>query len=382
MHKTESFALSSGSKISKPFINQLYFPLVEEKYICISKSSKFPSENYGFLDDVAFHINPYLEKNDIKIIQIGTTSESSIYYSKNYNFLNINQAAYIIKNSLLYIGNLNIYSNIASMFGVKIVCPSKISYINSIKPYWSKASNCKILQSNRKNFKPISAPEESPKTINDIHPEKVGKAILDLLKIKNNLNKIKTLYTGSGYESKTIEIIPNFVPEPNFPIEGVLNVRLDKHFDVNNLIKIAQSKKVNIVTDQVIDKNSLKLIKDNIESITFYINSETDPKEIDYLSQLGKPVKLLAKNLKNLQEMRVKLLDYDITEVKEQSKSDTGIKSITPNTKFLSRKTVLSEGQVYNSNLSASLKQNNVSVLDSKDFWEDLDFIRIYEENP
>ena len=374
MHKTESFALSSGSKISKPFINQLYFPLVEEKYICISKSSKFPSENYGFLDDVAFHINPYLEKNDIKIIQIGTTSESSIYYSKNYNFLNINQAAYIIKNSLLYIGNLNIYSNIASMFGVKIVCPSKISYINSIKPYWSKASNCKILQSNRKNFKPISAPEESPKTINDIHPEKVGKAVLDLLKIKNNLkldhlklhqhlvlknnlNKIKTLYTGSGYESKTIEIIPNFVPEPNFPIEGVLNVRLDKHFDVNNLIKIAQSKKVNIVTDQVIDKNSLKLIKDNIESITFYINSETDPKEIDYLSQLGKPVKLLAKNLKNLQEMRVKLLDYDITEVKEQSKSDTGIKS-------------------------ASLKQNNVSVLDSKDFWEDLDFIRIYEENP
>jgi hypothetical protein len=382
MHKAESFALSSGSKISKPFINQLYFPLVEDKYVCISKTSKFPSENYGFFDDVAFHINPYLEKNDIKIIQIGVANDSPIYYSKNYNFININQAAYVIRNSLLYIGNLNIYSNIASMFDVGVVCPSKISYVDSIKPYWSKPSDCKILQSNRKNFKPIFAPDETPKTINDIHPEKVAKAILDSLKIKNNLNKIKTLYTGSGYEAKTIEIIPNFVPEPNFPIEGILNVRVDKHFDVDNLMKIAQSKKVNIVTDQVIDKNTLKLIKENIESITFYINAETDPKEIDYLSQLGKPVKLLAKNLKNLQEMRVKFLDYDIIEVKEQSKSDTGIKSITPNTKFLSRKTVLSEGQVYNSNLSASLRQNNVSVLDNKDFWEDLDFMRIYEENP
>ena len=83
MHKVESFALSSGSKISEPFINELYFPLVEEKYICISRSAKFPSESYDFFDDVTFHINSYLEENGIKLIQIGSLSDQPIYYTKN-----------------------------------------------------------------------------------------------------------------------------------------------------------------------------------------------------------------------------------------------------------------------------------------------------------
>ena len=381
MHKVESFALSSGSKISEPFINELYFPLVEEKYICISRSAKFPSESYDFFDDVTFHINSYLEENGIKLIQIGSLSDQPIYYTKNYNFLNINQVAYVIKNSLMYVGNLNIYSNIASMFNKKIVCPSKIDYIDSVKPYWSKPSDCKVIQSKRKNFKPVFAPQEAPKTINDVYPEVIAKTILDSLKIKNNLNKLKTIHIGQSYSSKAVEIIPNFVPDENLPIDGILNVRVDRHFDINNLIRIAQTKKVNIVTDQVIDINLLKPIKENIESISFYINEETNPKEVEYLSQLGKPINLLAKNLKNLKDIRVKFLDYDITDVKEFSKQDSQVKKITSSTKFLSRKTVLSDGQVYNGGLSESQKQNNTTVKDDKNFWEDLDFVRIYEES-
>ena len=381
MHKVESFALSSGSKISEPFINELYFPLVEEKYICISRSAKFPSESYDFFDDVTFHINSYLEENGIKLIQIGSLSDQPIYYTKNYNFLNINQVAYVIKNSLMYVGNLNIYSNIASMFNKKIVCPSKIDYIDSVKPYWSKPSDCKVIQSKRKNFKPVFAPQEAPKTINDVYPEVIAKTILDSLKIKNNLNKLKTIHIGQSYSSKAVEIIPNFVPDENLPIDGILNFRVDRHFDINNLIRIAQTKKVNIVTDQVIDINLLKPIKENIESISFYINEETNPKEVEYLSQLGKPINLLAKNLKNLKDIRVKFLDYDITDVKEFSKQDSQVKKITSSTKFLSRKTVLSDGQVYNGGLSESQKQNNTTVKDDKNFWEDLDFVRIYEES-
>jgi hypothetical protein len=50
--------------------------------------------------------------------------------------------------------------------------------------------------------------------------------------------------------------------------------------------------------------------------------------------------------------------------------------------KFLSRKTILSEGQIYNSNLSESLKKNNTLVVDKEEFWQDVDFMRIYEETP
>ena len=382
MHKIESFALSSGSKISKPFINELYFPIVSEKYICISRTAKFPSESYDFFDDVTFHIHPYLEKHNIKIVQIGVHQDPSIYYSLNYNFLNVNQAAYIIRNSLMYVGNLNIYSNIASSFGGKIVCPSKINYIESIKPYWSENSDCKILQSGRKNFKPVSSPEESPKTINEINPEKIAKSILDLLKIKNNLNKIKTLHIGKSYIERSTEVIPNFIVDPSLSTSEIIDVRVDKHFDVNNLLSIAQSRKINIITDQVIDVALLRQIQDNIESISFFINSKTDVKEVEYFSKLGKPIKLLVKDTKNLPKLRVKFLDYNVSGFKLPSKSDTGIKKTTSNMKFLSRKTIMSEGQIYNSNLSESLKKNSISVVDKEDFWQDVDFMRIYEETP
>jgi hypothetical protein len=159
-------------------------------------------------------------------------------------------------------------------------------------------------------------------------------------------------------------------------------VRVDKHFDINNLLSIAQSRKICITTDQVIDVNLLRQIQDNIESISFFINLKTDIKEVEYFSKLGKPIRLLVKNEKNLQKLRVKFLDYNVSRFKQSSKADTGIKKTTNNMKFLSKKTILSEGQIYNSNLSESLKKNSALVVDKEDFWQDVDFMRIYEETP
>ena len=103
---------------------------------------------------------------------------------------------------------------------------------------------------------------------------------------------------------------------------------------------------------------------------------------MEYFSKLGKPIKLLVKDTKNLPKLRVKFLDYNVSGFKLPSKSDTGIKKTTSNMKFLSRKTIMSEGQIYNSNLSESLKKNSISVVDKEDFWQDVDFMRIYEETP
>lgn len=380
MHKLESFALSSGSKISKPFINQCYFPTAFDKYICISRYSKLDSKKYDYFDDVCFHINPLLEKEGIQLIQIGNEKDEPIFYTKNYNFLNINQVAYILNKSLLYFGNLNVYSSIASYFDKNIVSPSRIDFVDSIKPYWSTSDKAKIIQSTRKNFKPVNSKEEQPKTINEIYPEVLAKNILDSLNIKNNFNKIKTLFVGKQYNSKIFDIIPNFASNLNLPKESILNVRLDKHFDVNNLLVLGSHHTVNVTTDQVIDINLLKKIKDNIYNISFFINESTDIKEIEYLSSIGKPVSLLAKNIKNLNDLRIKFIDYDISEFKTHSIKDAKIKTVTPSMHFLSRKTVFYNGQAFNSYYSALQNKNTTQVFDNEAFWEDLDFLRIYEE--
>lgn len=380
MHKLESFALSAGSKISEPFINQCYFPTTFDKYICVSRYSKLDSKKYDYFDDVCFHINPYLEKEGIQMIQIGNEKDQPIFYTKNYNFLNINQVAYLINKSLLYFGNLNIYSSMASHFSKDIVCPSRVDFTNSIKPYWSNNKNLKILQSKRKDFKPVNSKEEQPKTINEVHPEILAKHILDLLGIKNNLNKIKTLFIGKQYNSQVFEIIPNFAANLNLPKEAVLNVRLDKHFDVNNLITLGSNHTVNVTTDQVIDVNLLKLIKNNIYNISFFVNKSTNVKEVEYLSSIGRPVSLLCKDTNSINDLRMKFIDYDISEFVKHSIKDANIKSITSNTKFLSRKTVFSNGQAFNSYYSATQNKNATQAFDHESFWEDLDFLRIYEE--
>ena len=57
MHKLESFALSTGTKIHKPHIEESFYPIVHKKFICISKNSVSNAKSYDFYDDVHRHGN-------------------------------------------------------------------------------------------------------------------------------------------------------------------------------------------------------------------------------------------------------------------------------------------------------------------------------------
>jgi len=97
MHKLESFALSCGSKISRPSIDECFYPILEKKYICISQNSTSESKSYDYYDDVMFHLKPYLEDNGISVIELGSSSKSPVYYCKPYTHVNYLHAYYIIK---------------------------------------------------------------------------------------------------------------------------------------------------------------------------------------------------------------------------------------------------------------------------------------------
>lgn len=380
MHKLESLALSCNSKIDKPHIEGLFYPVVEDNYICISNTANYDSKKYNYFDDVVFHINPYLEENNIKIVQIGNSQDTPLFYCNHYLSTHRRHNTYIVSNSLMYLGNFNLYANVASTLNKKIVCPSNVDYLDSFFPYWSDGENCKIIMNNKGKTKPSSSPTENPKTINDVMPEVIAASVLDLLGIKHNLNQIETIFIGDSYQNATVDIIPTLTFDPNTDISGTVNVRLDKSFVPEALPSIANNRKLNIVTDRPIDKNILDSIKGSIESISFFISKDTQKSDIQAFIKVGQKVKLLTKDEKNIKEMRLNFLDQDIELFKEKDKSESGIKKTTKNLSFLSKKNVIHEKQVYNSFLSYSKGQNTSKVINESALWEDLSFLRIFKE--
>jgi hypothetical protein len=327
MHKLESFAVSTGSKISKPFIDQCYFPVLDKKYICVSQNSISESKSYSHFSDVMFHIKPFLDENGISVLELGKSNREPIFYTKNYNNTTKLQSNYIINKSLLYFGNFNYYANVASTLNKPIVCPSNKDFKDTFAPYWSKDEASKILMP-ESDLLPSFQDTENPKTIDSIAPEKIGSEILDYLNISHDLNQIETIYTGPSYHTSTLDIIPSD-SVINDPIHSNnIRIRMDKNFDLNFLIQCSKLKNFSIITDQAIPSQVLNHLKSNIQMIVYIVNEKTKNEEVQMIHSLGKRVELITQDSKNINKIRLNLIDYPVVLQEKNSKKDLNVKSL------------------------------------------------------
>ena len=76
----------------------------------------------------------------------------------------------------------------------------------------------------------------------------------------------------------------------------VINLRMDYHFDLQNMINWSSNNKVNIFTNKVIDLNYLNAIKHNIVSIQQEVCSELNLKYLNILKSLKINCELFTKN--------------------------------------------------------------------------------------
>ena len=381
MHKLESFATSCGSKINKPFIDYAFYPIVDEKFICISQDSPYQAKSYDLFDDVIFHIKPYLDKNNISIIQIGKKESGDLFYTKNYKNLSFKQNSYIVNKSILYLGNLNVYSHLAYSIGKTIICPSNHDYLETSKPYW--INNESLIALPGIDHKPFFSKTETPKTINKINPEILACHILDTLNIKHDLNLIETLHIGADYTNKSIDIVPFNCNSQTINVDPNIypNIRLDKNFTPSFLTSFYKYKNIVITTDKEIKLDFLYPIKNSIKCFNFIVDSNTSEDSVLNLSKLGKPIYLFTKEEDSLPEIRLKFFDFTVMSIKEYSKSSLSIDFINDSIKFLSKKNILSEKGVFNSYYSLDVNSNSSSVTDSQLFWDDLNHYRIYKIN-
>jgi len=242
MHLIERYASACGVKIGKPYIYDKYFPLPFDKYITFQPYSKYDSKNYDYWDEVVLLILPYLKEKDINIVQIGAQKDKPVLNCYNIcGQTKIQQAAYVLKNSILHFGADSFAAHIASGFNKKIVALYSNNNIENVKPYWSDEKDLILLKS-QSNKKPSYSASQQDKDINNIKPELIAQSILDLLNIDVKLN-FKTHFIGKEFPIKTFEIIPgNNLNIQNIPIQNPI-IRMDYNFNEHFLEEALKVKK-------------------------------------------------------------------------------------------------------------------------------------------
>lgn len=326
MHILEQYAVNCGAKISKPYISPVYYPIPFEKYICLHAGSGMESKNYDFYDEVVGLILPFLEKLNIKIIQIGGEQERKI---KNCHYAlgsSKRQMAYIISNSLLCFGNDTMSIHFASYFNKKIVCASSVLFDSCFYPYWSDKKDYTIINSHRDNKKPSFSAQEKPKTINLIKPEEIAIEILNHLNIKNDLNKIHTIHLGEGFYNSIVHHIPDHLAHPSQNIKN-LNIRMDLFFNESALVEQLKLTPAVITTNKPINIDILKSLKQRIYCINYFIDDNHDPEFILNIKKLNIKYNLYSfMENQDLNKYKIHYMDlgliqnikFDIKEIQEK----------------------------------------------------------------
>lgn len=375
MHLIERYATSCGVKIGKPYIYETFFPIPVEKYISFQPFSKYQSKNYDYWEEVINIINPYIQKENIKIIQIGAKDDKHINGTINLSGqTKISQAAYIIKNSIMHFGADSFATHVASGFNKKIVCIYSNNNINNVKPYWSKEEDVALLKPNT-DKKPEYSANEFPKSINKINPEDIAKNILNLLNIKYS-NLPKTIYIGDSYISKTFEIVPDKqIDISKINIETFI-IRMDYCFNEEVLEYYLQNKKCIILTNKLINEKLLKIYKDKITQLIYIIEKDNDPN----FAKILKNNTINAAYMSYLTEEELNLYKLDYMDYGLIIRKDYPTKNIDidKNVYFKSSKIILSSEGQFNTRYQLITKDLSNKYIDNDELKKELENLYIF----
>jgi hypothetical protein len=373
MHLVESLATSCGLKITKPYIYEKYYPLNFDKYIIIeTNDSKNPAKNYDYWQEVVNILLPILNNHDIKILQLCGQNDQKIINSYTVSGETFGQKAFLIKNSLVYIGSNSFSIQVASYFSKKIVGIYSNAYASQLKPYWSKDDETELIEIFSNN-KPSFNNNENPKVINNLMPDQIAKAIFAKLGIKVKPN-FKFAHIGQNYNSKTIEIVPNIIVDPaSFGAPHII-VRMDIEFNEKILEAQLQTSKALIVTNKQISEDLIKKYKQNIVQVFYKIQEDNSPNFIRILKSQNINY-ILASYLKEEEVNKIKIdyMDFGLIlklnyKVKEDFNKDAKY--------YKSNKFILSNNKLYMSEAALEkdlpikdFNQNVQEIIDTDTFW-------------
>ena len=391
MHILESYALQDNLKIDKPYLYEKYFPMATSgNYITLDVSSTDGANKYDHWPLVLDFLTPYLKQMEIQVVQLGNKDDDHIpgcYIAVGQT--DINQKAYVIKKSKLHICTNNLSLQIASSYGKKIVTLFSNSFYEQFKPYWSNREDVVSIKGYAK--KPSFNPNEQPKTINSIRPEKIAESILGFLG-KLHSFAFRTLKVGPLYLSRRVE---SSLSNPIADIKGLgvdsLIVRMDYNFNEDNLIKQLDICPCSVVTNKPISEDIIKKYKDKILELVYFLDDDNDPSFVLFCVREGINIGLLSKEDKEkVDSYKINYLDIDkpINIMPKMSiDSIEEFKNVNKNKIFYkSNKFLVHGGKAYPSKMAVSVEQSIPSfdhsfmqIIDHEDFWEEKDHFYFVE---
>lgn len=385
-HLIEEYAKNLGVKIAEPIVSQHFWPVIPEKYIVVYLESESPSKQYKYYDIVFDTLYPYLQRKNIKVVQIGSSASQKLDAADEIVFdLDFKKFAYIISRSVLYVGTDSVFSHYASSQQIPLVTLFGNTYAKTSDGYWSSDKN-KINLEPRWEIKPCMNPLDPHDNINKIKPETIAQAILNQLKIEEK-TPLVTRFIGEFFHTKVYELVPDFF-QPTEPMKQKhWFMRLDFIEDacyVENWCDFLSS--FSFFTKKIIQPEFIVKYKNKIENINFIIDRDTVISD-GYLNVLyGANVKvcLLVEKQEDVPFLRNKFFDHVVQPYQKSDKSLLKDCEVQFGESFLSSsKTLISQGKkypsIYHWRAGKNCLDKNFKIEDNSDLLEELNHFYIYD---
>lgn len=389
MNNLESFSLSTNLPIGQPYIQRDYFPLEIDisKAVLILNTFEDPrkqSRIYDYFQDVIDFGSQELAKSGYFFFQPLTGKETVLHCQNSVFNLTPNQVAYLIDNCALVVGNDNMYSHVANESGKNCITLFGPSSPTAHSPKFNPAFFTAIRES---KSSPSYRSIESPKSINEIKTETILNKIYEKLELNSSSN-LDSIYFGSEYPVSVIEIVPDSIVNPENFADKPTTIRMDYWHNEEILFAILQNRKCNIICEDKVNLDKLKLFKKNIIAFNYKIDKYVDISYVKNLIKTGVRVIFTSEEIGvDLATTRMKMLDYQLVEQYIPQGVDENILFKTnKTTHYRTNHFILSKGKIYTTYQSfvngeniPSFGQNIVKFnSDDKTLWEILPFIRLF----
>ena len=374
-HILEEYSKSLGVKTTKPFVQEHFYPVPDDRYIVLFPEHKTQSKYYEHYGSVLNILKPTLEENNIKVYQFGGEIISGVDRLFDVTFKN---CAYLISRAMLYLGADNQFSHYASSKDVKTITIFGNCYAENTKPLWGSNKSNHVNIEPVWDKKPCFSSQDASKQISTIKPENISSNVLELCGLDSSAINIKTKNIGNHYYKNIIEVVPTEITPITTPKEIFL--RVDYGFDEDVFLHYCLNHKVTIVTDKLIQPNILQRFSGNVDKVLYTVDKSLDTipqKYFDILKNLGIQIILLSEHKEELGYLRNKYFDVPVHLRKEEKEKV----ECSPDSKFLSNKKIIQGDKVYLSyaHFKKGLDSND-NVLDTPDYWEELEHFYIYEQ--
>jgi len=377
MNKLEHISLNSALKPSKPFIDECFFPIIHDRYITFDFDLSDKSTAYQHWAEVIKFMLPFLDNEGIKIIRLGQHHDVLFDGVINKFELTKNQISYIIKRSLLHFNSLNYFTYLSTLHDTPLVslCTKEIN-----------SSFCFPLRDNNCFYSSKSFKKDDINSIQNIPPCLVASSILDFLNISNKLKDLKFLFHGDNSHIKTIEVVPDWNAEPSFLKGSLLNIRADLSFNENQIFSFIPSRQVGIVCNSRLSEQFIYSSRSSVRRISYNVDDGVDK---DFLQDLNKyhiNYEMFTTKSNSLEKLRLENFNETIEYFPYNEKKDLDfVLDKCDNVFMTSSKTLYSNAKPFSSKAhwitGQSSKDHLNTVIDTSDFWHDLDFFNLYSKN-